>query len=575
MKDKRELRQLRRRYTRQFFVGNRWVLVIAILASLLNVGLNLALSWLIQQLMDTMAVSSGLQELLRLTLYACGLIVGLLTIYILMYFSKPRFLLRAMEQYKHYVIQELCKKSIASFQKETTAMYISALSNDAASIERDYLEKLFDLLTDILLFLGAFTMMLFYSPLLTLIAAGLSLLPVIASLAAGNRVAVEEKKVSDRNESFLATIKDCLNGFSVVKSFQAEREVATLIDKSNSAVEQAKCRRRKTAIVVSMLGSTAGFITQIGVFLFAAYLGLSGRGVTAGIALAFCQLMNYVIRPIAEVPQFLASRKASMALIDKLALALDSNLRDDGVTIPKWLERGIDVSYLTFAYEQGKTVLNDFNFSFEAGKSYAIVGGSGSGKTTLLNLLLAAHGDYSGAICYDGKELREISSQSLYDLISVVQQNVFVFNASIRDNITMFREFPKEAVDRAIRQSGLSALVEERGEEYLCGENGSGLSGGERQRISIARSLLRKSPVLLVDEATAALDKETANHVTSSILALEGLTRLVVTHALDAALLEKFDCIIALNNGTLVESGDFETLMRRKGYFYALYTVSQ
>jgi len=215
------------------------------------------------------------------------------------------------------------------------------------------------------------------------------------------------------------------------------------------------------------------------------------------------------------------------------------------------------------------------NFTFGAGKSYAIVGSSGSGKSTLLNLLMASHNDYAGSIRYDETELRQIRSESLYEMVSVVQQNVFIFNASIRDNITMFSDFPREEVDHAIKLSGLSKLIAERGENYLCGENGSGLSGGEKQRISIARSLLKKSQVLLVDEATAALDAQTAFQVSNAILDLNDLTRIVVTHSLDENLLKKYDCILTLKNGSITESGSFDELMEKKGYFYSLFTVSQ
>jgi ABC-type multidrug transport system fused ATPase/permease subunit len=188
---------------------------------------------------------------------------------------------------------------------------------------------------------------------------------------------------------------------------------------------------------------------------------------------------------------------------------------------------------------------------------------------------MASHCGYTGSICYDEADLRQISSESLYEMVSVVQQNVFIFNASIRDNITMFSEFPSEEVDRAIALSGLSQLIAERGKDYLCGENGSGLSGGEKQRISIARSLLKKSQVLLIDEATAALDTQTAFHIFNAVLDLKSLTRIVVTHALDENLLKRYDCVLALKNGRIAESGSFDALMEQKGYFYSLYTVSQ
>ena len=157
----------------------------------------------------------------------------------------------------------------------------------------------------------------------------------------------------------------------------------------------------------------------------------------------------------------------------------------------------------------------------------------------------------------------------------MIQQNVFIFNASIRDNITMFSDFPREEVDVALEQSGLSALVAARGEDFQCGENGSSLSGGEKQRISIARSLLKKSRALLVDEATAALDAWTASQVSGAILDLTGITRIVVTHSLEESQLRRYDRILTLKNGTVTEAGTFEELMEQKGYFYSLFTVAQ
>ena len=157
----------------------------------------------------------------------------------------------------------------------------------------------------------------------------------------------------------------------------------------------------------------------------------------------------------------------------------------------------------------------------------------------------------------------------------MIRQNVFVFNDTVRNNITLFRQFPEDAVRSAVERSGLSELFDTKGDDYLCGENGNRLSGGEKQRLSIARSLLRKTSVLLVDEATAALDRETAYHVMDSILNLSGLTRIVVTHTLDAAILRRYDQILLLKKGRIVEQGQFDDLMENKSDFYALYTTAQ
>lgn len=565
----------RRPFTHAFFRRNRFNFILDLISYLLMVAVSLGVSWLIQQLLDTSTGVSTQFTFGQLLWFSVGLLGLIALAYLLQGFARPRFLARAMGQYKEYAFSKLTEKSIASFSTENTATYISALSNDLAAIETGYLRGLTELVYYIVLFFGALIMMLCYSPLLTFAAIGMSLLPVAVSLLTGNRLATAEQQVSRCNEGLLATLRDSLNGFAVIKSFRAEKELLQLFRQSNRSSEQAKSRRNRLSILIEALGSIAGNVAQIGVFLLGGYLTITGRGMTGGVLIVFVQLMNYIIFPISKVPALLASRKAAIALIDKLAGAIFRNVREEGEAIAPQLSHEIAVEQLTFGYEEHEPVLQDLSVRFEAGKSYAIVGASGSGKSTLLNLLMAAHSGYQGSIRYDGKELRDISTESLYDLLSIIQQNVFIFNASIRDNVTMFRDFDDGDVARAMALSGLSKLVEQRGEDYLCGENGCGLSGGERQRIAIARSLLRKSSVLLVDEATAALDALTAHQVSSAILQLDGLTRIVVTHSLEEGLLEQYDCILTLKQGQVVERGSFAELMNRRGYFYSLFTVSQ
>lgn len=575
MKKNEETIDLRRQFTRQFYLHNKLTFSAAMAATFLSACGNLLISWLLQQIIDTASGRSGRFSLFQLTLICIAITAGIIIVLIVEYYSRPRFIKKAMRQYKDYAFEKIAKKSIHSFNSENTSTYISALSNDTASIENNYLLKIFTLFQQSIMFIGAFAMMLYYSPLLTLAAFLLSLFPVIASILTGSRLAAQEKEVSDRNESFIGMVKDMLSGFSVIKSFKAELEVIRLFGENNAAAEDAKCRRRMTEIVIQTIGFLAGVIAQFGVFLFGAYLVLTEQSVTAGVVIVFVQLMNYVLTPIADVPQILANRKAANALIDKLAAAIHSNVRRDGAEVSNKLETAIELKNLSFAYEKGTPVLNNIDMRFEAGKSYAVVGGSGSGKSTLLNLLIGSREDYIGDILYDGSELRSIGSDSLYDLVSIVQQNVFMFNSSVLNNVTMFRDFDEAEMNRAVTMSGLDALITERGSGYECGENGSALSGGERQRISIARCLLRRTPVMLVDEATAALDAETAFSVTNSILDISGLTRIIVTHRLEEALLRKYDEIFVLRNGNMDEHGTFTELMDRKGYFYSLFTVSQ
>ena len=564
-----------RPYTKQFYRGNGICFLLAMLQTALMTFAELFLAWLLQQVIDLTTGADIGYTLKEITLLAIGGFFVQLLAFGFAYLSKPRFISKAMEHYKTYVFDKLSQKGIYAFTSENTSLYVSALSNDAASIESNYLANIFIMIDSIVIFFGALIMMFWYNHTLALISIALSLLPLIAALTTGNLVANAEKQISDRNETYMSTLRDSLTGFSVIKSFRAEAQICSIYAQKVKDVSGAKCLRRKMSILVQMLSSSAGCIVQIGIFLIGAFLALSGKAVSAGSMIAFVQLLNYVVNPIATIPQCLAERKAAKALIEKLATAMEENVREEGTIKKNTLTEHITLHNLSFSYGADTPVLKDINLRFEKGKSYAIVGASGSGKSTLLNLLVASHADYSGNILYDNVEQRNITASSLYDMVSVIQQNVFIFNASIRDNITMFSSFPKEEVDRAITQSGLSELIARYGEDYLCGENGSGLSGGEKQRISVARSLLKRSQVLLADEATAALDKETSHHIFTSILNLKDITRLIVTHSLEQSLLTQYDEIIVMKNGCVVEQGCFDELMNRKEYFYSLFTVSQ
>lgn len=559
----------------QFFYKNIPIFCLAVFAALAAGSLNLILSWIIQQLMDTAAGESGALSFRTLLLISAGFVLLCAGLSLLNYASQPRFLERAMRQYKDFAFKKLIGKSISSFRDESAAGYLSALTNDAASIETNYLAQMLAMITKAVTFVGALLLMCRYSLLMTAIAAGLTVLPLIASLLTGSRLQAVESRVSERNGEFTAALSDCLAGFTVVKNFKAEREIFRLFAQSNKALEHEKFTGRRIKMLVGMIGAVTGIFAQLGVFIAGVYLSMKGGSMTPGAVVLFVNLMNFIISPIAELPGLLACRKAALGLVDKLAAALERSSSREGSETLNRLENGIRLENVSFAYEPGKTVLHGINAEFEAGRAYALVGGSGSGKSTLLNLLMAAETNYSGHILADGIELSDISTESLYGTMAAIQQNVFVFNASIKDNVSMFRDFPKTELDEAIARAHLGALIRERGEDYLCGENGSVLSGGEKQRISIARSLLKKSSVLLADEVTAALDAQTAHRVSSDILDLQGITRIVVTHTLEESLLRRYDKIFVLRSGRIEEAGSFADLMANKGYFYALFTVAQ
>ena len=562
-----------REFIHQLYYKNRINFIVAIILTIAMSSLNLMISWLIQQIMDCTA-NQDMQALVR-SAWIVIIVVVIYTIANVMYRAiYPKFLQRAMQQYRDYAFSRLTQKSLRSFSKEGTALYVSALTNDCTSIENNYLAATFTMIELLFCFLGALIMMLYYSPVMLILAVALSFLPVAVSMMAGNRLTEQEKEISKKNERFVSIVNELLSGFPVIKSFRAETQASRLFSKRNEQAEEAKKNKRRTEQMISLLANDAGIIAQMGIFLAGAWLAISGKGVTAGVVIVFVQLMNYILNPISQVPLLWSNRKAAIALMEKLSDALSENVREEGREKLNGFSEKIEVNDLTYGYEPESPVLKDMDAQFDAGKSYAIVGGSGSGKSTLLNLLMGSSSNYQGEICIDGVSIKNIESESLYQLMTSVQQNVFVFNDTIRNNVTMFHEFPDKEVTLALERSGLSEFIEKRGEEFVCGENGANLSGGERQRISIARALLRKSPILLVDEATAALDAATARAVSFSILNLVGMTRIVVTHRLEEAILRRYDKILVMKNGTICEQGNFDTLMKQKGQFYSLFQIA-
>ena len=564
-----------RALTRCFFFHNRTAAFLAMSAVILNIPLNLAVAWQMQQLIDIAAGSPSAFTLPKISASLALSFAVMAAIMALGSYARPLFIERAVRQYRDYTFEQLTRKSTAAFHTENTSAYLSALTNDTISIETNYLPALFTLPGNLLLLIGSFALMLYYSIPLTLAAAAAALLPLAASLMAGSRLSCQEKKVSDQNESFMAALQDMLSGFPVIKSFKAQPEAVRLFSLRNAASLKSKCSANRTRIILQNICAAAGQLALFLVFMLGALLAIKGYGVTAGVVLVFVQLMDTAESSISQLPQIWANRRSANTLIDKLAAALSCGKEQDGIPAPHTLQDSITLQNLNFSYSQEIPVLQNITYCFEAGKKYAIVGNSGSGKSTLLELLQGGYTGYQGQILYDGRELRSFRPDSLYNLISVIRQNVFLFNSSILDNITMFRNFPEEKTALAVRRAGLESLLAARGADTPCGENGSSLSGGERQRISIARCLLQSTPVLLADEATASLDSATAFEITSSILSLDGITRILVTHRLEEPLLRRFDEILVLKDGRLTEHGSFDSLMGNKAYFYSLFTISQ
>ncbi len=559
---------------KQFTAGNKLNFIMTIIIMVLEAVTNIALAFILKLLVESMEFADT-GRLWQMVWLGFGTTVLLIINGILAKMFRNNFLERGLSNFKGYVFQKILGKSIGEFGDTSSGKFISAFANDITSIETNYLNGTLQIISKCILMIGGLIAMFVVSPIVMLCVVVASIIPVVIALIYGRRLTDKEKKTSDENEGFVDQVKDLLGGFVVIKSFKAEKEVLSLFSKQNNQLENAKKDRRDTNDTVNIMSSVSYTFVLIVVFAIGTYMVFNGQ-LSIGAIIAFIQLSNYILGPILQLVPLWSNRKAALKLIDKISTAV----ADTEQTVSErrnvdGFNQSIVFKDVSFSYEEDKEVLNDISVEFKKGKSYAIVGGSGSGKSTLLKLLLGHFTGYQGSIMVDGNELRSIELDSLYDMISVIQQNVFLFDSSLKNNITMFKDFDEDKYNRAVELAGLAELIKDKGNDYDCGEGGRNLSGGEKQRVSIARCMIRDTPVLLMDEATAALDNTTAYSVTNAILGIDGLTRIIVTHKLDESLMKKYDEIIVMGKSGIVEKGDFDTLMEKKEYFYSLFNVSQ
>ena len=560
-------------YRTPFSVGKKWFLISMISMVILS-AYNLIISWLLQKIID-LAAGIDKTPFYQLALVSLLSFLVFIVFYFIFRYAHPKFLQTLSTSYKDLLFAKILRNNSRMVSEIGSGQFLSKLSNDLKSIEENYFDFYITLIDIGISFVGAIVLMLWYSPVLTMVAIALSILPLLVSIPASKEITKTEKNLSKKNAEFMEFMRDTLSGFSVIKSFQAESELENRFHEENVKIEKAKFLRRFAEENINLLSTAASVVMRLGVFLFGAWLSLSNSHVTPGIVLVFLQLLTFIITPLEKIPSLFANRKAARSLIAQTAELLYEKPDEQEKIEINSLKSAIEVQNLSFSYENNGKALQDVSLTFHAGKKYAIVGASGSGKSTLFKLLTKYSNEYNGNILYDGIDLRNITYSSLSQIISTVQQNVFVFHDSIYNNICLYKNIPEKEFDCVIQKSGLSSLIQQKGKNFSCGTNGNKLSGGEKQRISIARALLRNASILLMDEASSALDEKTADEIMHSILDMPGTTSLVITHRLNSTLLKKYDGICVLHHGKIIEFGPFDELMKNKGLLYSLVLLSQ
>lgn len=586
--------------SQSFFQGNRKNLFMAVLGTtVLSVGI-LSVPQLMQILIDFLS-GNHRYSMHQIILMAIAVLLMVSFSGLCTYYFRTKFSTKAVFQYRKMAYHYLSKKKVTEFYGQNTAVYLSALNTDLQKIKEDFLDQIPILSQIVICGIGAVLVMIRYNFFLAMMACLISLIPFFAALFSGRNMEKIEENLSKENAEYLAFLKDFAIGFTIIKSYKVEGIFSALHDKICQKVEARMEEREKSVEKINYFAAISGYITQFAILLLCAVVAYRSKSISVGTVLAFSRLINYIIDPVTELPGMLSKARTAYALSEQFWEKIgkgeqeeqqeqqqksgeivkdgyhqhtDTDSHEKALPIPA-LQGDICFSHLSFSYIPEKQVLKDFTLRVKEGEKLILLGASGSGKSSILKLLMGIERSQGGEISIGNSQLSTLPEESLFRSISYIQQEVFIFDGSIYENITLFQKYSEEELKQVIEKSGLKNLILEKGLDYPCGENGAALSGGERQRINIARSLLRKTPILLADEITAALDKENSYLVLDSLLSLENITEILVLHDLDSRILSRVDRICVFKEGEIVEEGIFSELMEKKGYFYSLFMMEQ
>ena len=487
---------------------------------------------------------------------------------------KNKLVRQIMSRYKNKVFQSILDSDYRDFSIEKSGKFISVLTENMKKIKQDYLHQYFNISKNLSLMIFSLLAMFIGNWFLTLLVIIASIIPMMISGFIGHKSAYLQKRAMIANQKYLAKVKDILAGFLVIKSFNVKEAICQDYSHESEKFDEINFIKRKFDVLANVISQLSGMIVFLVAFGGGMYLVFNGY-TTIGSVTAIVQLVNFVVMPLNEVGMGISKFREGQATLDAFEVKDVTELQT-GET-KEYFDDVISFSNIDFSYPNTEEkIFNHLSLKIQKGEKIAIVGMSGSGKSTLLNLLLRFYDVTRGYISIDNQDIQAISAESLYNLMAIVQQDVYIFDDTLRANITLNQSFTDEEIKQAVQQSGLESYVleNESGLQTLCGENGSNLSGGQKQRLSIARALIRKTPILLLDEATSSLDNQVTTEIENSILDIQDLTALVVTHKLNETILKKYDRILFMKGGVIVEDGSFGDLMDRRGEFYKLFELS-
>jgi len=435
------------------------------------------------------------------------------------------------------------------FTQKSKEVYLSNLINDVNTFENTFFISLLNYLINMTMYVLsiAFLIILDYKIALGMFAFSL-LLFAIARLFTKKTTFLQEE-LSSTNEKFTTSMANTFNGIEILKLNNIEDK---FLKKNKITISRLEKKKFEANVFSEVQRDGIQILSTVVMVLVLIYLGYSIQGdMSLAEAGLIFQLSNSSSRFLIEAFPLLNRIKAAFAIYNKIAKPEENTYKIGSGTKEFKFENVIELSDVSFAYEN-KPVIHKASFKIEKGKKYLIKGVSGAGKSTLMNLLAMTYDDYEGKITVDGVDYRDISEKSFHEKVAFIYQDVFLFEDTIKNNITLYRDIPQEQIDYAVKVCGLESVIDARkgGIDERLEENGKNLSGGQRQRISIARAIAKNAQILFVDEGTSSLNEELGREIEKLFLELDN-TVIAISHRYYEGITENYDYVLEIKNGSV------------------------
>lgn len=479
------------------------------------------------------------------------LAVLLVPLHIVLSFAKGLYKYKALISSKFNFMEKVFQKNISEFQKDNNGKYISAMTNDMNTIENNYIEAIFQISMNVIMFGVAIIVIYMVSPMALLIGVGISVLSTLLAVALSKPLQKHQLQRSKLFEGYTSYIREVLGAFSIIKANNLGTKVkADFYNKSNDIQHKGYVIDKIYTYFLSTqrLTTNLSFYGIAGVVI---YMAIQGRMTTGGVILIINN-MEKVIWPLMQASEWLPKVFSVKTLFKTIDETLENNYNHVETKELESFNKAIELQGVSFGYEE-ELILKDVNLTLHKGNKYLIVGPSGGGKSTLLKLLRKYFNPTRGSITVDGMDLSDITKSSYFNKIANVEQQVFLFEDTLRNNLTLYKDYTDEQINAAINGSGLSGFVESLPDKLdsMIYDNGRNVSGGEKSRIAIARGLLANSDIIFLDEAFASLDSKVAQEIEKTLLQLEGITIVNVSHVIFDETKNQYDRVISVASGTV------------------------